>query len=109
MMPRARKAFDAVFAEADVVLSASRTAIAPRLDEERPPRDASKISDLLRAAGNLAGVPGISFPCGLSDEGMPVGLQLVGPRGSDAVLMSIVAAFQRATGHHMERPPEIEP
>lgn len=104
--PRARKAFGAVFAVADVILSASRTAIAPLLDQERPPRDASKLSDLLRAAGNLAGVPAISFPCGLSEEGMPVGLQLVGPRGSDAILMSVVAEFQRATGHHLDRPPE---
>lgn len=105
-MPQARRAFDAVFAEADVILSASRVDIAPRLDQERPPRDASKISDLLRAAGNLAGVPGISFPCGLSDERMPVGLQLVGPRGSDGLLLSAAAAFQRATGHHLDRPPE---
>lgn len=107
-IPKARRAFAAVFAEADVILSASRTTIAPRLDQERPPRDATKLSDLVRAAGNLAGVPGVSFPCGLSAEGMPVGLQLVGPRGSDALLISIVAAFQRSTGHHLERPPEAE-
>jgi aspartyl-tRNA(Asn)/glutamyl-tRNA(Gln) amidotransferase subunit A len=66
------------------------------------------MSDLLRAAGNLAGVPGISFPCGSSDEGMPVGLQLVGPRGSDALLLSMAAAYQRATGHHLKRPPEVQ-
>ncbi|HYI66405.1 MAG TPA: amidase [Candidatus Limnocylindrales bacterium] len=105
-IPQTRKAFDTVFADADVILSASRTDIAPRIDQERPPRDASKISDLLRAGGNLAGVPGISFPCGLSDEGMPVGLQLLGPRGSDAVLLSVAAAYQRATDHHLQRPPE---
>lgn len=104
-MPAARRAFDAVFRRADVIVSASRTSIAPRLDEERPPRDATKLSDLLRAAGNLAGVPGVSFPCGLSDEGMPVGLQVVGPRGSDALLLSVVAAFQRQTEYHRQRPP----
>jgi Asp-tRNA(Asn)/Glu-tRNA(Gln) amidotransferase A subunit family amidase len=38
---------------------------------------------------------------------MPVGLQIVGPRGSDGLLMSVVAAYQRATGHHLERPPDI--
>lgn len=105
-MPEARRAFDAVFGQADVILSASRTDIAPRLDIERPPRDATKLSDLLRAAGNLAGVPGISFPCGLSEDGMPVGLQLVGRRGSEALLLSLAAAFQRSTGHHLRRPPE---
>ena len=105
-MPAARRAFAAVFAEADVIVSASRTDIAPRLDLERPPRDATKLSDLLRAAGNLAGVPGVSVPCGRSSDGMPVGLQLVGPRGSDGRLLALAAAFQRSTGHHLERPPE---
>ena len=101
-----RRAFDATFAKADVILSASRTDIAPRLDMERPPRDATKLSDLLRAAGNLAGVPGVSFPCGLSEEGLPVGLQLLGPRGSDGLLLSMAAAYQRSTEHHLARPPE---
>ena len=108
-MPRARAAFSAVFAQADVILSASRPGIAPRLDIERPPRDPSKLSDLLRAAGNLAGVPGVSFPCGLSDEGMPVGLQLVGPHGSDGLLLGMAAAFQRSTDFHTQRPPEVTP
>jgi aspartyl-tRNA(Asn)/glutamyl-tRNA(Gln) amidotransferase subunit A len=109
VMPRAEAAFDAVFAHADVIVSASRPGIAPRLDLERPARDASKLSDLLRAAGNLAGVPGISFPCGLSEEGMPVGLQVVGPRGSDGLIMAIAAAFQRATDYHEARPPDANP
>jgi aspartyl-tRNA(Asn)/glutamyl-tRNA(Gln) amidotransferase subunit A len=102
----ARRAFDAVFRRANVILSASRTDIAPRLDIERPPRDATKLSDLLRAAGNLAGVPGVSFPCGLSDEGLPVGLQIIGPRGSDGLLLAVAAAFQRHTNDHEGRPPD---
>ncbi len=105
-VPAAQAAFDAAFEHADVILSASRTTIAPSLTEDRPPRDATKMSDLLRAAANLAGVPGVSFPCGLSDEGMPVGLQLVGPRGSDALLLGLAAAYQRASGHHELRPPD---
>ena len=104
-IPLARASFAQVFREADVILSASRPTIAPRLDEVRPPRDATKMSDLLRAAGNLAGLPGVSMPCGLSDEGLPVGLQLIGPRGSDRLLLGIAAAFQRTTSFHRNRPP----
>lgn len=99
-------AFDRVFAGADVILSASRPAAALPLDSERPPRDATKMSDLLRAAANLAGIPGVSIPCGLSDDGLPVGLHILGPRRSDASLLSIAARFQEATGHHLLRPPE---
>jgi aspartyl-tRNA(Asn)/glutamyl-tRNA(Gln) amidotransferase subunit A len=76
------------------------------LDAPRAPRDATKLSDLLRAAANLAGYPGISIPCGLSDEGLPVGLHIVGRRGSDALLVGAAAAFQEATGHHLLRPPD---
>jgi aspartyl-tRNA(Asn)/glutamyl-tRNA(Gln) amidotransferase subunit A len=106
-VPQAKRAFEAVFAQADLIVSASRVDIAPRLDQERPPRDATKLSDLLRAAGNLAGVPGLSIPCGLSEEGLPVALQILGPAGSDALLLSVGAAFQRATEHHLRRPPEL--
>lgn len=107
VIPATRRAFAAAFARADVIVTCSRVDVAPRLDAERAPRDASKLSDLLRAAGNLAGIPGISFPCGSSDEGLPVGLQAIGPRGADALLLSFAAAYQRATSHHLARPPDV--
>ena len=105
----ARAAFDAVFSEVDLILSASRATIAPSLSEARPPRDAAKMSDLLRAAANLAGVPGVSFPCGLSDDQMPVGLHLLGRPGSDQLLLGVAAAFQRISDDHLRRPPDPPP
>ena len=56
-------------------------------------------------AGNLAGLPAIFFPCGFGTDGLPVGLQLVGPPFSEPLLVAIVAAYQRATDHHTKRPP----
>jgi aspartyl-tRNA(Asn)/glutamyl-tRNA(Gln) amidotransferase subunit A len=102
----ADREFARVFADADVILSASRATVAQPLDSDRKPRDASKLSELLRAAANLAGLPGISIPCGLSEEGLPVGLHIVGPHGSDARLLHVAAAYQRATDHHLLRPPD---
>lgn len=48
------------------------------------------------ALANLTGIPGISVPVGL-DQGMPVGLQLLGPWGSDALLLDAAEALERAT------------
>jgi aspartyl-tRNA(Asn)/glutamyl-tRNA(Gln) amidotransferase subunit A len=102
----ASESFARIFAKADIILSASRAAVAQPLDAERKPRDATKLSEILRAAANLAGLPGIAFPCGLSEEGLPVGLHVVGPRGSEALLLRVAASYQRLTDHHRRRPPE---
>jgi aspartyl-tRNA(Asn)/glutamyl-tRNA(Gln) amidotransferase subunit A len=104
---QARRAFERVFEQADVILSPSRSAAAQPLDSPRSPRDAAKLSDLLRAGANLAGIPGVSFPCGLSSDGLPVGLQVIGPAGSDGLLLGIAAAFQEATDYHLLRPPDL--
>ena len=58
----------------------------------------------LIAAGNLAGVPAIFFPCGFGTDGLPVGLQLVGPPFSEPLLVALASAYQRETDHHMKRP-----
>jgi Asp-tRNA(Asn)/Glu-tRNA(Gln) amidotransferase A subunit family amidase len=55
-------------------------------------------------AGNLAGLPAIFFPCGFGTDGLPVGLQIVGPPFSEPLLVAIVSAYQRETGHHLKRP-----
>ena len=61
------------------------------------------LSDLLTIPSCMAGLPGLNIPCGLS-EGLPVGLQLVGPPWSEPLLVAIVAAYQRETAHHLKRP-----
>lgn len=58
----------------------------------------------LIAASNLAGLPAIFFPCGFGTDGLPVGLQLVGPPFSESLLVAIASAYQRATDHHLRRP-----
>src|ERR1051326_1028151 len=93
------------FDSADVMLTVSRTGTAPPLDQHREQRTTRSMSDTLRAAGNLAGVPAISFPCGLADDGLPVGLQLIAPRGADARVLAIVSSYQSRTDHHLRRPP----
>ena len=54
------------------------------------------LNDIFTVTANLAGVPGISVPCGLSSEGLPIGLQLLGPYWSEAKLLRLTQAYQKA-------------
>jgi aspartyl-tRNA(Asn)/glutamyl-tRNA(Gln) amidotransferase subunit A len=97
--------FRRVFRDVDVIVSAGRSETAPWLDRIAKHRSSATVPDRLRSAANLAGVPGVFFPVGLADDGMPVGLQLVGPPRSEPLLLAIAAAFQRESDHHLARPP----
>ena len=54
------------------------------------------LNDIYTCTANLAGVPGISIPCGLSSESLPVGLQLIGPHWSEATLFQLAHAYEQA-------------
>lgn len=54
---------------------------------------------------NLAGVPSITFPCGLAKVGMPLGVQLIGPHLSEGALLRAAHAYQMATDFHLQHPP----
>jgi aspartyl-tRNA(Asn)/glutamyl-tRNA(Gln) amidotransferase subunit A len=75
-----------------------------------PPMDAvdetaSPLSRLTRAA-NYLDLPAASVPCGLSSEGLPIGLQIVGRPADEASVVSIAAAFERVSGWNGRRPPD---
>ena len=110
--------FRAIFTEVDVIVAPARTSTAPPIDaalDSRPPGGGSLTATpaadapgpgntALIPAGNLAGLPAVFFPCGFGTDGLPVGLQLVGPPWSEPLLVAIVAAYQRETAHHTKRP-----
>ncbi len=99
-----------LFAKVDVLVSPSRFSVAPpvgaRLDGPGGAADAPKSPGLraLGAAGNLAGLPALSIPCGFA-EGLPVALQLVGRLLTENNLLAVGAEFQRQTDWHRRRPP----
>ena len=93
-----------IFSQVDVLISASFPTQPQRLDEPRPPRGAGTVSERLLAAVNLAGVPGVSVPCGFDSAGLPVGLHIVGPAGSDQMILALAREYQLATSHHRAHP-----
>ena len=62
------------------------------------------LQDYFTAAVNIAGVPGISIPCGFSDTGLPIGFQLIGPHLSEDKLFQIGHAYQQITDWHTKNP-----
>ena len=97
-----------IFFEVDLLLAPTAPSIAPRISDplpaaaERYPAPDRCLSGLA-AAGNLAGFPGLSVPCGFAD-GMPVGIQFTGLPFSENLLLQAGIAFQAATDWHHRRP-----
>ena len=63
------------------------------------------LSDIYTIAVNLAGVPGISIPCGFDEKGLPIGLQILGPAFGEAKLLRIARIYERETDWHTKKPP----
>jgi aspartyl-tRNA(Asn)/glutamyl-tRNA(Gln) amidotransferase subunit A len=89
-----------LFMDLDVLLAPNRAGPATKLDEplDRVPRSN------LTSAGNLAGLPALSLPCGFADQ-LPVALQLVGRPYSENLLVVLGKEFQSRTDWHRKRPP----
>jgi aspartyl-tRNA(Asn)/glutamyl-tRNA(Gln) amidotransferase subunit A len=104
-----KQGFRDLFADIDVLLTPTRLAPAPKISQplDQPLSDRPKPSDRgltqLIAAGNLAGLPAISLPCGFAD-GMPVGISLVGRPFSENTLLAVGREFQRVTDWHKQHP-----
>jgi aspartyl-tRNA(Asn)/glutamyl-tRNA(Gln) amidotransferase subunit A len=85
----------AVFERFDVIASPTSPSVAFRIGERAENPLAMYLSDLLTIPANMAGLPGLSIPCGLSD-GLPVGLQLIGPQFSENTLFRVGHALERS-------------
>jgi aspartyl-tRNA(Asn)/glutamyl-tRNA(Gln) amidotransferase subunit A len=87
----------AAFRDFDVLVSPTSPTVAFRLGEKAENPLAMYLSDVLTIPSNMAGLPGLSIPCGLSD-GLPVGFQLIGPQFSENTLFHVGHALEKAIG-----------
>ena len=62
------------------------------------------LSDILTIPVNLAGLPGISIPCGFDKEGLPIGLQIIGKHFDEETILRVAYAFEQRTDYHLRRP-----
>jgi aspartyl-tRNA(Asn)/glutamyl-tRNA(Gln) amidotransferase subunit A len=96
--------FDRAFEQYDVLAAPTSPTVAFRLGERVEDPLAMYLSDVCTIPVNLAGLPGISVPCGFAD-GLPVGLQLITPPLEEGRLFQVAHRYQQATDWHRRRPP----
>ncbi len=91
-----RQDFAKAFEKCDVILTPTSPTPAFKFGEKVDDPLAMYLNDIYTVTANLAGVPGVSVPCGLSSEGLPLGMQLLGPNWSEATLLRLTHAYQEA-------------
>jgi aspartyl-tRNA(Asn)/glutamyl-tRNA(Gln) amidotransferase subunit A len=93
------------FEKCDAIITPTSPSTAFQIGEKSDDPLAMYLSDIYTVSANLAGIPGISVPCALSDEGLPIGLQLVGKHWSESVLLRLSHAFE--TAHPITAKPSV--
>jgi len=90
--------FDNALERCDALISPTTPAPAFKFGEKLEDPLQMYLFDVMTVGVNLAGLPALSIPCGKNTAGLPIGLQIIGPRLSDAKLLQIGRAFELETG-----------
>ena len=90
-----KKAFDDAFAKYDVILGPAAPTTAPKLGESLSDPIQMYLGDIYTISVNLAGLPGISLPCGMDKNGLPIGLQLIGDCFKEKNIIRAAYSFEK--------------
>ena len=99
-----KRAYDEAFGTYDLLLTPVAPTTAPRLGESLSDPLKMSLSDIYTVPLNLAGLPGLSMPCGFDARGLPIGAQLIGPALGEARVLNAAHAFQQDTQFHTKMP-----
>lgn len=99
-----KRAYDEAFQRYDLLLGPVTPTTAPRLGESLSDPLKMYLSDIYTVPLNLAGLPGLSMPCGFDRQGLPIGVQLAGPPLGEARVLGAAHAFQMETDYHKRMP-----
>ncbi|MGE3163596.1 MAG: Asp-tRNA(Asn)/Glu-tRNA(Gln) amidotransferase subunit GatA [Planctomycetota bacterium] len=95
-----REDFERVFRDVDVLVAPTSPVLPFALGERVTDPLALYACDVLTVPASLAGLPGVSVPCGRAGGGEPVGLQILGPVGGDSLVLAVAEAYQARSDHH---------
>src|SRR5258707_15581193 len=96
--------FDKAFTECDVIMGPTAPTPAFKIGEKTENPLAMYLSEIYTISCNLAGLPGISIPCGFTKGGLPIGLQILGAPFEEEKLLRIARMHEKATEWHKQRP-----
>lgn len=99
-----KRAFNDAFAKYDIILGPVAPTTAPKIGESLKDPLAMYLSDIYTVSVNLAGLPGISLPCGFDQKGLPVGMQLIGQAFEDEKILRAAHCYQQLTDFHRQLP-----
>jgi len=99
-----KRDFETAFESVDMVAAPVAPTTAFRLGEHTDDPLAMYLEDVFTLPANLAGVPGLSFPVGFDDQGLPVGMQLMGRHFGEEILFQVAHVYQQTTDWHQRAP-----
>jgi aspartyl-tRNA(Asn)/glutamyl-tRNA(Gln) amidotransferase subunit A len=97
--------FEKAFEQCDAIVTPTAPTTAFKIGEKISDPLEMYLSDIFTIAVNLAGLPAISVPCGLDDQGLPIGMQIIGPHFAEPAILKVAYQFERATDWHTRKPP----
>lgn len=99
-----KRDFEEAFQQVDVIAGPVSPTTAFRIGEKVENPIEMYLSDIFTISVNLAGICGISVPCGFDEQGLPIGLQLIGPYLGEERILRVAHAYEQATDWHTRRP-----
>ena len=98
-----RQDFDRAFADCDVIVGPTSPTAAFKIGEKVSDPLAMYLSDIYTISANLAGIPGISVPCGFTKAGLPIGLQILAAPFAEEKMLRVAHMYERETAWHTRR------
>jgi aspartyl-tRNA(Asn)/glutamyl-tRNA(Gln) amidotransferase subunit A len=99
-----RRDFEEAFGQVDVLVAPTMPTPAFKIGEKTDDPLQMYLSDVFTVPLNLAGLPGISVPCGFTSAGLPIGLQIIGRPFDEATILRVAYAFEQQTDYHRRKP-----
>ncbi|MDX1563155.1 MAG: amidase family protein, partial [Gammaproteobacteria bacterium] len=105
----ARNEIEQVFETVDLIVTPTTPVMPTTIENAEVPAQATGAESTVRntAPFNIFGIPTISVPCGISPFGLPIGLQISGPRLGELPIYALAHAYEQVTDWHLQQPPIV--